>query len=113
MNDLALQGFKPIVESALSTVIRRAAGAALERCRHPVTGRIKLQPAMQLLTGNPALKGKGPERLFNEIYGRPRSLAVSIDDLESAVRDAAQLGDDEAEQDFGMRLVTGDISAKL
>lgn len=88
INDSALQGFKPNVESAIRDVMRRAAGAALERCRHPVTGKIKLQPAMQLLTGNPTLKGKGPERVFNEILGRPVSSAISVEDIESVVREA-------------------------
>lgn len=88
INDSALQGFKPSVESAIRDVMRKAAGAALERCRHPVTGKIKLQPAMQLLTGNPTLKGKGPERVFNEILGRPVSSAVSVEDIEMVVRDA-------------------------
>lgn len=88
INDSALQGFKPNLESAIRDVMRRAAGAALERCRHPVTGKIKLQPAMQLLTGNPALKGKGPERVFNEILGRPVSSAVAVEDIEMVVRDA-------------------------
>ena len=88
INDPALQGFKPSVESAIRDVMRRAAGAALERCRHPVTGKIKLQPAMQLLTGNATLKGKGPERAFNEILGRTISSEISVEDIESVAREA-------------------------
>lgn len=98
IHDPALQGFKPSVESAIRDVMKRAAGAALERCRHPITGKIKLQPAMQLLTGNPALKGKGPERVFNEILGRPVSTAISLEDLESIARDATSPSPEQVSQ---------------
>jgi len=66
--------------------LRRLAGACLERCRDPVTGKLNRQRAMQLFTGDRRLKGKQPQRLINRILGRNQEHPVSERDLELLVQ---------------------------
>jgi DNA-binding NtrC family response regulator len=84
-NDPALRGVKPRLEQALSALMRRCAGAALERCKDPMKGEYRRQPAMQLLTGDENLKGKGPERMLNEVLGKNQSDPVSAEQVHQFV----------------------------
>jgi transcriptional regulator with GAF, ATPase, and Fis domain len=84
-HDAALAGIKPRLDDAYRALLRRLAGAALERCRDPVSGVINRQRAMQLLTGDPDLKGKGPGRVVNEILGRKQDSGVTEEDLNALV----------------------------
>ncbi len=77
-----LRAAKLTLDAAFQTLLQRVAGAALECCRDPVTGRLNRQRAMQLLTGNQRLKGKEPARTINRILGRPLAHTVSDQDLE-------------------------------
>ncbi len=86
LNDSALAGAKPRVEEALGRLLRRFAGAALERCRDPISGELNRQRAMQLLTGDEGLKGKGPARVVNQLLGRRQEAAVEAEQLEELVR---------------------------
>ena len=84
-DDPALSGLLPKFDEAVSIFRRRLAGAVLERCRDPVTGQHNRQRAMQLLSGDRSLKGKGPPRLINEILRRKQENEVSDGDLEELV----------------------------
>jgi hypothetical protein len=65
--------------------MQRCAGAALERCKDHMKGEYRRQPAMQLLTGDEDLKGKGPERVLNEILERNQTTPVLDEDLQAMV----------------------------
>ena len=84
-DDPTLSAAKPVLEQAYMNLMQRLAGAALERCRDPVSGKLNRQRAMQLLTGDTQLKGKGPARVINEILGRKQEHRVTEEDLESLV----------------------------
>lgn len=84
-NDTALLAAKPMLEKSYRNFTQRLAGAALERCRDPVAGKLNRQRAMQLLTGDTELKGKGPSRVINEILGRKQQHRVTEEDLELLV----------------------------
>ena len=57
------------------------AGAALERFRDPRNGNLNRQAAMQFLTGDETLKGKGPGRVINEIMKRKAEHRITDEDL--------------------------------
>jgi len=69
------------------------AGAALERFRDPRNGRLNRQAAMQWLTGDSSLKGKGPGRVINEILGRRADAPIREDDLEELAKGRRQSND--------------------
>ena len=85
-DDPGLKGFKRTMEAATNRVLLCAAGAALERCRDPVTGAFNRQKAMRLLSGDQNLRGKGPARLINQLLGRPLHAAVETRDVEEIVK---------------------------
>jgi len=85
-NAPALNGIKAKLDAAHRELLQRLAGAALERCRDPVTGVLNRQRAMQLLSGDPTLTGRGPARVLNEILGRKQENRITEEDLESLVR---------------------------
>lgn len=85
-DDPALAGIKPRLDSAYQALLQHLVGAALERCRDPVSGALNRQRAMQLLSGNSALKGKGPARIVNEILGRRLDDRVTEADLEALIK---------------------------
>lgn len=86
ISDPELAGAKPRLEEALARLLRRVAGAAVERCRDPVSGKPNRQRAMQLFTGERDLKGKGPQRVVNQLLGRLQEADVGDDELERLVR---------------------------
>lgn len=86
-NDPVIRGIKPLLEEVFQYLRKQLAGAALERCRDPVTGKLNLQGAMRLLSGDQVLKGKEPRRQLNEILGRkPRDVRLTEEELEELVR---------------------------
>jgi len=85
INDPSLSGSKLRLESAFKDLLQRLAGASLERCRDPVTGGLNRQRAMQFLTGDVSLKGKGPARVINNLIGRRLEDRVSEDDLDALI----------------------------
>jgi len=87
LDDPSLQGGKHLVEKACQTLLCAMAGAVLERFRDHRKGVLNRQAAMQYLTGDLSLKGKGPGRVINEILGRKADTAISDDDLEQLVRE--------------------------
>lgn len=85
-NDPVIRGIKPLLEEVFQYLRKQLAGAALERCRDPVSGKLNLQGAMRLLSGDQALKGKEPRRQLNEILGRkPRDARFTEEELEELV----------------------------
>lgn len=84
-NDPALRGVMPRLEAAVRLLLQRLAGAALARYRDPDDHALNRQRAMQFLTGDAALKGKGPSRVINEILGRRQETPVTDEDLEQLV----------------------------
>jgi len=85
-DDPSLHGGKPKLERAIHSLLRRMAGAALERFRDARNGNLNRQAAMQFLTGDETLKGKGPGRVINEIMGRKLEHPVSEADLHELIR---------------------------
>lgn len=81
----ALHGVFEELSIHWEALLRRLAGACLERCRDPVTGKLNRQRAMQLFTGNRYLKGRQPQRWINRILGRSQEHPVTEGDLESLV----------------------------
>jgi DNA-binding NtrC family response regulator len=86
-DDPDLKGALVRLESVMDGLRRRLAGAALERCRNPNDQTLNRQAAMRLLTGDMTLKGKGPARLINEIFGHKADAAITDDDLEQLVHE--------------------------
>ena len=84
-NDPVIRGIKPLLEEVFQHLHRQLAGAALERCRDPVTGRLNLQGAMRLLTNDKEMRGKEPLRIINKILGRRQNHSVTEEDLEYLV----------------------------
>lgn len=84
-NDPLLQGGKPRLQLLVQALLQKMAGACLVRCRDPRNGRLNRQAAMQLLTGDNSLTGKGPARVLNEILGRKADTAITDEDLEQLI----------------------------
>lgn len=80
-----LKSAKTRLDLAYQQLIQRLAGAALERCRDPVSGSLNRQKAMQLLTGDESLRGKGPGRVINQIIGRRLDEKITENDLETLI----------------------------
>lgn len=81
-----LMAAKSRLDFAYGALMQRIAGAALERCRDPVGGGLNRQKAMQLLTGDMRLRGKGPGRVVNQILGRRLEDPVAESDLNLLVQ---------------------------
>lgn len=85
-NDLALQGIKPRVESAIQVLMQRCAGAALERCKKPMNDKYELQPALQLIFDDKELVQASCYRELDKIFGRPqKTTSLNQDDLKALV----------------------------
>lgn len=80
-DDPSLHGGKPKIERAIHSLLQRMAGASLERFRDPRNGNLNRQAAMQFLTGDETLKGKGPGRVINEILKRKAEHRITEEDL--------------------------------
>ncbi|MCK5244427.1 MAG: sigma-54-dependent Fis family transcriptional regulator [Desulfobacterales bacterium] len=80
-DDPLLHGGKPKIEKAIHVLLQRMAGAALERFRDARNGNLNRQAAMQFLTGDETLKGKGPGRVINEIMKRKAEHRITEEDL--------------------------------
>lgn len=86
-DDPLLHGGKPKIERAIHILLQRMAGAALERFRDPRNGNLNRQAAMQWLTGDQTLKGKGPGRVINEILDRRADTPIKEKDLLCLIED--------------------------
>lgn len=84
-DDPALLGAKTRLEGAFQELMKRLAGASLERCMDPLKKEFNRQSAMRLLTGDESLKGKGPGRVLNEILGRKQENEIKDEELEELV----------------------------
>lgn len=84
-DDPALLGAKTKLEGAFQKLMKRLAGASLERCMDPLKKEFNRQSAMRLLTGDESLKGKGPGRVLNEILGRKQENEIKDEELEELV----------------------------
>lgn len=80
-DDPLLHGGKPKIEKTIHILLQRMAGAAIERFRDPRNGNLNRQAAMQFLTGDETLKGKGPGRVINEIMKRRAEHRITDEDL--------------------------------
>ncbi|KAB2889239.1 MAG: sigma-54-dependent Fis family transcriptional regulator [Desulfobulbaceae bacterium] len=87
IDDPLLKGGKALIERACNSLLIRVAGACLERFRDPRNGSLNRQAAMQFFTGVENLKGKGPGRVINELFGRKADTAVTDDDIEILVQE--------------------------
>lgn len=90
-----LPGLIQHVDQALDHLHQEMAYAALRRCCHPVTGKVKIQPAMQLLTGDHALSAMNAKRILNSLLGKNQSSQVNTEELERelARRDGTTIED--------------------
>ena len=73
-----LRGALNELDVVTSRIRQELAYAALQCCRHPVTRKIKVQPAMQLLTSNPELSPTNAKRKLNELLGRKQGEALDL-----------------------------------
>jgi CheY-like chemotaxis protein len=78
----ALRGVLTDFDAVVAEIKQELAFAALLCCRHPVSGKLKVQPAMQLITNNPALSPMNAKRKLNELLGRNQAGAIDIAELE-------------------------------
>ncbi len=85
-DDPALEKSRQKIDEALSDLLKKLAGAALEYCRDPNKKKLNKQGAMRFLTGDNSLEGKGPQYEINKILGRELNTKISDDDLEELVR---------------------------
>ena len=86
-----LPGLIKYVDQAFDHLRQEIAYAALQRCRHAVTGKVKIQPAMQLLTGDHALSAMNAKRTLNSLLGKNQNSQANTEELERelARRDGA------------------------
>jgi hypothetical protein len=84
-DDPSLSSAKKTLEHAFYGLMKRLAGAALERSRNPLTSQLNRQEAMRLITGDNSLKGKGPGRVINEILGKKQDDKIDDQELEALV----------------------------
>ena len=84
-DETVLRGQCSEVENAVSVLMKRLAGAALQRTRNPVTGKVSVQAAMQLLYDEPRLSGSAPRRRLNALIGRPQRAALSSQECEELI----------------------------
>lgn len=82
----AIRGAKARLDQAMNVLLLRCAIAALDRCKHPVTGKYKVQPAMQLLTGDGDLSATDAKRVLNEILGRKKNAPLGSAEIEVLLR---------------------------
>jgi DNA-binding NtrC family response regulator len=85
-SDPSVGGLLPRLQGALNGLSRRLAAAALEAYRDKRDGSLNLQGAMQYLTADKMLSGKGPGRLMNSLMGRKQDLPVTAAELEEFVK---------------------------
>lgn len=84
--DSALRGVKPRLEQALKELIQRCAGAALERCKKPMSDKYDLQPALQLIFDDKELVQASCYRELDKIFCRPqKTTSLNQDDLKALV----------------------------
>jgi DNA-binding NtrC family response regulator len=82
-NTEELRGLLSRLEHVTEQVRREIAMAALQSCRHPVSGKIRVLPAMQLITGNASMSPLQAKRKLSEILGRNQRDGVSAEELEA------------------------------
>jgi DNA-binding NtrC family response regulator len=81
----SLKGTLFTYNQASQTVKRKLAFAALHACRHPVTGKLKILPAMQLLLNDPKLTAMNAKRLLNDLLNRKQSEPIDIDEINNLI----------------------------
>jgi len=69
---------------------RRLACHALERCRHPVTGKLKIQPAMQYLMDDPTMTPMGAKRMIQKLMATTQRGEFSVERVEAWMRGLQQ-----------------------
>ena len=80
-----LNGALKQLDQAVAQVRMSLAMAALAYCRHPVSGKLKVLPAMQLLQGDQQLSSANARRLLNSLRGRAQNAPVDTEELHSAL----------------------------
>lgn len=76
-----LRGALAALDAALSQVHKQLAIAALQACRHQVSGKIKVGPAVQLLTSEAKLTTTNAARKLNSLLGLKQDVTLSAADL--------------------------------
>lgn len=79
----ALRGLLAQGEQSFGEFRRELALAALRACRHPVSGKLRVLPAMQLITGNAGMSPMQAKRKLNEILGNPQAAPLDLARIES------------------------------
>jgi len=78
-----LRGLLEELQAAVAIVHKEIALAALQTCRHPVSGKLKIQPAMQLILNDPAVSAMKAKRKLNELLGCNQDLPIDLTALEA------------------------------
>lgn len=76
-----LRGALAALDTALGYVHKQLAIAALQACRHQVSGKIKVGPAVQLLTSDAKLTTTNAARKLNSLLGLKQDVALTAADL--------------------------------
>ena len=100
-SESAIRGVKARLDEAINALLLRCAVAALERCKHPITGKYKVQPAMQLLTGDANLSGTDAKRILNEILGRKKNAPLAPAEIEALLRQKSRFLSDQSQSGGG------------
>ena len=77
-----LPGILCSLDESTGQLRRDLAYAALYRCRHPVSGKIKVQTAMQLLSGDEQLSSTNANRLLNALLGHKQTRDIDPEEIQ-------------------------------
>ncbi|MFH7042214.1 sigma 54-interacting transcriptional regulator [Paucibacter sp. JuS9] len=78
---LPLRGALTAIDDLVFRMKVQTALRALRHCRHPVSGKIRVLPAMQLLMDDPRLTSMAAKRLLNQALGHASTRPLDSDEL--------------------------------
>lgn len=83
--DPDLKGILPRLDAAYADLKAAIVGAALDRTRHPTTGKFNQKAVAALLYADPNVDTKAARRLLNKVLGRTGDAALSQQELQTLV----------------------------
>lgn len=83
--DPDLKGILPRLDAAYADLKAAIVGAALDRTRHPTTGKFNQKAVAVLLYADPNVDTKAARRLLNKVLGRTGDAALSQQELQTLV----------------------------
>ena len=83
--DPDLKGILPHLDAAHADLKAAVVGAALDRTRHPITGKFNQKAVAELLHSDPNVDTKAARRLLNKVLGRTGDAALNQQELQTLV----------------------------